>query len=421
MKNVNIRIVVLLGAFSIASIILFQVYWMYHTFNITSDQFSQRVKIALYSVAQRMADYSDVDLPYDVVSQVTSNYFVVNVATHIDATVLEHYLQTVFKEHNIDLDCEYAIYNCETNAMMYGNYLGSNELRNERKSSPGAFEKQEGLVYYFGVIFPNRTSYLLQNINVWMISSGIVLMALLFFSYSVFVILRQKRLSEIQKDFINNMTHEFKTPISSIAIASHVLLEDRIEADPERFHRYARIIGEQNSRLQQQIERVLQIVTMEKSRDGIRPEPLDLHRVIRELVANYPLGDVNVQFRLDAVSTGMMADRFHFENIMYNLLDNAIKYGGKDVEIVLSSMNKARRIELSVSDNGPGIEKKYLKRIFDKFFRVPSGNIHTVKGFGLGLYYVKRVAEDHGWKISATSQPGKGTTITLMIKESENE
>ncbi|MHC1706522.1 MAG: sensor histidine kinase [Bacteroidales bacterium] len=413
MKNINIRLLVLLGAFSIASIFLFQVYWIFNTYTITSNQFNQRVKIALYSVAEHMAEFSDAELPYNVVSQVTTNYFVVNTATHIDAKILEHYLTTIFQQHNIPLDCEYAIYNCETNQMTYGNYLGN---KSEEKPTVNAkkFEKQEGLVYYFGVIFPGKSNYILQSVNVWFISSVIVIMALVFFSYAIFIILRQKRLSEIQKDFVDNMTHEFKTPVSSIALAAHALQEPDIINEPERLTRYSKIITEQNTRLQKHIEKVLEIVSLEKIRKNLNKELFDLNVLIKEVI---DLNDWNIKiiYEEKAENAIILADRHHISNILYNLLDNSRKYGGESVEITVTTKIKGRQLIWSVADTGPGIEPKYLKHIFDKFFRVPTGNIHTVKGFGLGLYYVKRIVEDHGWKIHALSEVNSGTTIRIEM------
>jgi two-component system phosphate regulon sensor histidine kinase PhoR len=413
MKNVNIRVLVLLGAFSITSIILFQVYWIYHTYTINSNQFNQRVKIALYSVAEHLADFSDIVLPYNVVNQVTSNYFVVNTATHIDAKILEHYLTTVFQQHNIPLDCEYAIYDCESNEMTYGNYLG-NKSEDIVQTNPVKFKKQEGLVYYFGVIFPGKTNYILQNINVWFISSVIIIMALAFFSYAIFIILQQKRLSEIQKDFVDNMTHEFKTPISSIALAAHSLQEPGIEKDPDRINRYSTIIAEQNKRLQKHIESVLQVVAMQKIRKDLNKELFDLNVLIDEVI-DATDNHSRVMFDPKADNAVILADRHHVSNILYNLLDNARKYAGENAEIRVSTRISGRQLVLSVMDKGPGIESRYLKHIFDKFFRVPTGNIHTVKGFGLGLFYVKRIVEDHGWKIDALSEVGEGTTINIEI------
>lgn len=414
----NIRAVVLVGAFSIASIIIFQVYWIYYTFHVNSDQFNQKVKIALYSVAEKISNFTETDLPYNVVKQVTSNYFVVNVATHVDAKILEHYLKTVLLQHNLTLDCEYAIYNCETGEMTYGNYLSiGNETPKTR--TPHEFKKQEDLVYYFGVIFPGKTNYIVRSIDIWIISAIIVFTALVFFAYAIFIILKQKRLSEIQKDFIDNMTHEFKTPISSISIASRVLQEPGIESDLTRFHRYAEIIESQNTRLEKHLERVLQIATLEKTREKFSMETFDLHGLIREVAQTLSPQGVELTTNLQADPSLIHADRFHLASVLHNLLDNAIKYSGEHPRIHISTSNEGKYILLLVRDEGPGIPPRYLKRVFDKFYRIPSHNIHTVKGFGLGLYFVKKIVEDHGWKIRIESEPGSGTSIYIRINTNQ--
>jgi two-component system phosphate regulon sensor histidine kinase PhoR len=420
MKNMNIRLVVLLGAFSIASILIFQIYWVYHTFKITATQFNQRSKIALYAVAEKMADFNGAVLPYNPVNQVTSNYFVVNLASKIDSKVLEHYLRTTLAEHNLNTDCEYAIYNCESNEMAYGNYLSHNPGTEQRKSNTGMFEKQKDLVYYFGVIFPGRTNFIVQSIDIWLVSAVIVFAALSFFAYAIFIILRQKKLSEIQKDFIDNMTHEFKTPISSIAIATHVLAEPGIVEEPERLKRYAGIIRDQNIRLERHIEKVLQVASLERGKEKLVTEKIDLHGIILEVSksaeaiskSNTPV----ILHELEAHQPTVYADKFHLTNLIYNLIDNAIKYGGDQPHIIIQTKQSGDKILFSLQDNGPGIDQKYLNRIFDKFFRIPTGNVHTVKGFGIGLYYVKKIVVDHGWKIRVESQPGMGTRIIIEIK-----
>ena len=420
MKNMNIRLVVLLGAFSIASILIFQIYWVYHTYNVTATQFNQRSRIALYAVAEKMADFNGSVLPYNPVNQVTSNYFVVNLASKIDAKVLEHYLSTTLAEHNLNTDCEYAIYNCETNEMAYGNYLSHKPGTEQLKSNAGKFEKQKDLVYYFGVIFPGRTSFIVQSIDVWLVSGIIVFAALSFFAYAIFIILRQKKLSEIQKDFIDNMTHEFKTPISSIAIATHVLGEPDIVEEPERLKRYAGIIRDQNIRLERHIEKVLQVATLERGKEKLVKEKIDLHAIIQEVSKSAEAISKSstpvIVHALEAPHPMIHADRFHVTNLIYNLIDNAVKYGGEHPKITIHTKQAGDKIIFMLQDEGPGIDPKYLKRIFDKFYRIPTGNVHTVKGFGIGLYYVKKIVDDHGWKIRVESQPGTGTKVIIEIK-----
>jgi two-component system phosphate regulon sensor histidine kinase PhoR len=255
--------------------------------------------------------------------------------------------------------------------------------------------------------------------NIWLISSLIILAALSFFVYSLFIILKQRRLSDIQKDFINNMTHEFKTPISTIAIASTVLSDPVIINDPQRLRNYATIISEQNARLERQIEKVLQVAGSDKSKIKLKLEQTDCHDLLEKVVENFKMNQPNmnlsVTMEFAAKQADIVSDKLHLSNVIYNLLDNAVKYCDVAPVIKLSTTRENDTFRISVSDNGRGIEKKYLNKIFDRFFRIPTGDVHTVKGFGLGLNYVKNITDAHKWKLHVESQPGKGSTFTILI------
>ncbi|HOW25057.1 MAG TPA: HAMP domain-containing sensor histidine kinase [Bacteroidales bacterium] len=417
MKNSSIRLVVLLGSFSIVTILLFQLYWVYNTFDITENQFNQRVKIALYDVAEQMARFNQSQIPPDPVKQITSNYFVVNQEDIIDPTILEYFLKSEFEQSNIRMDFEYAIYNCETEEMVYGRYISQSPQGSTEVKRSEDFLKQEGLIYYYGVIFPGKNVSLLKSMDIWIISGLIIITALMFFSYAVFIILQQKKLSEIQKDFINNMTHEFKTPISTIAIASEALVQPEISGDPHRLFQYASIIGEQNERLKQQIEKVLQIATVEKSKIKLKLEKIELRKMLEEAVNNvkvhYP--DPSLSFAIEAGQEPVyvLADRLHFSNILFNLLENAIKYGGNQIR--LSIENFQWNVRVIVEDNGPGIDRNDLDKIFQKFYRIPSPEPSNIKGYGLGLYYVKNLVSAHKWKIWAESQLSAGSRFIIQI------
>ncbi|HTA27577.1 MAG TPA: HAMP domain-containing sensor histidine kinase, partial [Bacteroidia bacterium] len=218
---------------------------------------------------------------------------------------------------------------------------------------------------------------------------------------------------------INNMTHEFKTPISTIAIASETISQPDIVDTPERLFMYSGIIHEEAARLNMQVERVLQTVKAERKEFELNTEKIDLHELIKTIVDSFSVNAKNKkgEIKLDLTATDYLitADKHHLTNVIFNLLDNAVKYSDKAPVITVSTINEGNKILLSVSDEGLGIKKEYVKRIFDKFFRVPSGNIHNVKGFGLGLSYVKSIAKLHKWKIKVTSELGKGSTFTIII------
>ena len=273
--------------------------------------------------------------------------------------------------------------------------------------------------YYFGVQFPGLKANLISQMGIWGFSSAVMLIVIFFFVYTLFVILRQKRLSEIQKDFINNMTHEFKTPISTIAISSEVLRDPGIVYTPERLLNYATIIQNENNRLKQQVERVLQMARFEKEDIGLKKENLDVHDLIHEATKNISLSleekKGKIELHLKAISGKVFVDRLHFTNVFYNLLDNAIKYtnGAPEIHISTKSINSSICIE--IKDNGVGVSEENQKKIFHRFYRVPTGNLHDIKGFGLGLNYVKSIVEAHKGKISIESEPGKGSIFKLSI------
>jgi len=417
MKNNQIRIAVILGSVSIIGIIMFQLYWVKTSYNLAEQQFNRTVEIALYDVAQKMVTFNGHELPNEnPVRQISSNYFIVDINEIIDPGILEHYLKTEFEYSNIHISYEYAIYDCETDKMVYGNYINPSKVRiNEERK----FQKYDEFTYYFGIIFPTKTIYILNTMNIWLISSFVLITALVFFAYAIFIMLRQKRLSEIQKDFINNMTHEFKTPISTIGISANVLSEPGILKQPDRLANYAAIISDQNKRLENQIEKVLQIARIERNKLRLKLEETDVHKIISLVSDNFKMNlkDINgnLILNLGAINHIIKADKIHLTNVIYNLIDNGIKYSGQEPKVEISTFNKPGYVIIEFKDNGIGIEKRYHKKIFEKFFRVPTGNIHNVKGFGIGLSYVKSIINSHKWEINVESESGRGTRFRIVI------
>jgi two-component system phosphate regulon sensor histidine kinase PhoR len=233
------------------------------------------------------------------------------------------------------------------------------------------------------------------------------------------VIIKQKQLSEIQKNFINNLTHEFKTPIASIELASKVLENPRICEQPERLAEYVRIIGKQNKRLSAQVEKLLQMATIEKTKLKLNLEQIELNQFISESVQefrNSQNGRVyEVKIESEFKEVFLSADKLHFSNLIFNILDNAIKYCNTDPDILIQIKKRGNHYAILFDDNGIGIPKKDRKKIFKRFYRVPTGNIHDVKGFGLGLDYVQKIVKRHGWKIYVIENSRKGSTFIVEL------
>ncbi|MCU0389805.1 MAG: HAMP domain-containing histidine kinase [Thermoflexibacter sp.] len=425
MTHNTFRFIIILAVISIVGIVITQLYWVRRAFDLKEKQFNQAVHIGLQDVAQQIASYNKHSLPSaNVVNKISSDYYIVHINSVIDANVLEHYLKNEFIKHQVEADFEYGIYDCNTDKMVYGNYLSTSNKTLDNRMMKSELPKWDTFTYYFVVHFPHLTTDLASDMEIWVFSSMILLIVILFFSYTLFAIFKQKRLAEIQKDFINNMTHEFKTPISTIAISADVLGNPQIIQYPERLANYVSIIKNENNRLKNQVERVLQLAKLEKKELELKKEQFDLHLFIKEATASFALkikeGKLEnktgeLVYYLHATHALIDADKVHLTNLVYNLLDNSTKYCDEAPHIEITTQNQGNYILLSFKDNGIGIEKKYQKRIFEKFFRVPTGNLHDVKGFGLGLNYVKSVVEAHKWKISLESRVGEGCKFDLWI------
>jgi two-component system phosphate regulon sensor histidine kinase PhoR len=419
MKNRTLRLIILLGIVSVTGIIAIQIYWLKRAFDWEDAQFNHNVNIALKNVADSLvkANHSENSVP-NPVYRYSSNYYFVAVNDRVDAGLLQHYLQQEFARKHLTIDFEYCIYDCEGDRMLYGNYVNFDN-RKKDVTPRNDLPKWKDKVYYFSVFFPEKDAHLAGKMSIWIFSSLLLMSVLAFFGYAIFVILKQKRLSEIQKDFINNMTHEFKTPIATIMVSADVLKKPEIINQPERLRNYAGIISQEATRLKNQVERVLQAALLDNKKLKIQKNAVNINEVIAETVVNME-SLVNgrggkLHLNLNANNPMIEADALHLRNILGNLLDNALKYCRNEPEITVSSRNLPKGIEIQVQDNGIGIPAEYQKLIFERFYRIPTGNLHDVKGFGLGLYYVKTVIKAHKGKIFVKSKPGQGSVFTIEL------
>lgn len=393
---------------------------MRKAFDLKANQFNADVNRALENVASRIHDINKTPIPANsLVDQESSNYFTVMVNGPIDSNLLGFLLKNEFDRSNITADYEFGVYDCSKQCMTGGNYISPTKNKIPPSLSELPALKMDG--YYFGVRFPQIEANLISQMGIWGFSSVVMLVVIFFFAYTLFVILKQRRLSEVQKDFINNMTHEFKTPLSTIAISTGVLKDPSIIQAPERLINYATIIENETNRLKQQVERVLQMARLEKNNLTLKRETTDLHELISESVKNntVALQKKNGKFELclNAENSLVNIDKLHFSNVLYNLMDNAIKYCNLSPVITITTSSSHHQFTLDVKDNGIGISEDNLKKIFHRFYRVPTGNLHDVKGFGLGLNYVKLVVESHGGKIMVNSKMGSGSTFTILLPQ----
>jgi len=372
----------------------------------------------MLEVAKKLYEGTNHELPAEnPVQKVSNDYYIVNIDNDFEPEILEFYLKSEFGKVNITTDFEYAMYNCHSDEMVYGNYVSLSKEEQGKKTV--YFPKHKNLVYYFAVRFPNETTYLFSSLKFWFVLSFALVIILLVYVYSIFTILQQKKYSELQRDFINNMTHEFKTPLSSILIASNYLIKQHKIQSDEKLEKYTGIIISQSNKLNEHIGKILESAKSDNSPLVLDKKMISVVPLICEVIENITLKYPEIVVKVDTDSDHLIeADVFHFTNLVYNLIDNSVKYCEGKPEITISLYKENKMLKVAFSDNGIGISTKNISFIFDKFYRISSSKSNEVNGFGLGLYYVKKICTLHNWKISAKNNPDNGITITLLIPQS---
>jgi two-component system phosphate regulon sensor histidine kinase PhoR len=333
--------------------------------------------------------------------------------------VLQNLLLTEFKSRNLDTDFEYVLYDCFNDSIVFGDFV---EIKSDAKDlvyEISEEDKWNQASHYFGVYFPSKELRLVDQMGIWVVSTIFLLLVVVFFSYTIWVILKQKKLSEIRTDFINNMTHELKTPISTISLSTEVLTNPNITNNPERLKNYANIIKEETERLRSQIDKVLQMASLDKNRLNLKVQKVNIHRVIKKTVEGFELildsneGEINLS--LNARNTVISGDELHLTNIFFNLIDNAIKYSDNKPRIEISTVDYKDGFQIRVRDNGIGMNRKQQKHVFENFYRVPTNDRHDVKGFGIGLNYVMKMVKKHHGKIQLKSELKSGSTFRIYF------
>lgn len=418
MKLTKLNSSILIGLIAIIGILIAQLLWTKEAFTIEEKKFSQKAYVALLEVAKKLYQGTNQELPgKNPVRKISNDYYIVNIDNDFEPELLEFYLISEFKKMNITTDFEYAMYNCQSDEMVYGNYISLSEKKQTKHSVH--FPKHKNLVYYFAIRFPNQTSYLFSSLRFWFLLSIALIVILLVYVYSIFTLLQQKKYSDLQRDFINNMTHEFKTPLSSILIASNYLSKQNPILQDEKLKKYTHIIIDQSNKLNQHIEKILSVAKSDNAPLVLNKKMLNVLPILESVIENSTLKhpETKIKIKTDLTTVTIEADEFHFTNLVYNLLDNAIKYSENKPEICIAIAKVGKHLQFDFIDNGIGIDSKNIPFVFDKFYRIPSQKSNEVNGFGLGLYYVKKICDLHHWKITAKCNPKKGCTFSLLIPQ----
>lgn len=411
MKKYLIWFIVFITGVSLIGLIVTQLYWIRNAMKLANEQFNHRVTIAFTDVIDDIS--SDTLL-------IKSNFEVQNNLSENEKYILDSILKTNFSKQLLTINYEFSIVKCIEDSIEFV------RQKNKARKNPNSYytANLSGFVkdgcYNLEVYFPDKQQFIISRLSLWLsISIIFILILVISFTYIVITLLRQKKLSEMKNDFINNMTHELKTPISTISLATEVLIKAQNNSGDERTIKYSKIIYDENLRLKTLVERVLQIATIEKDNFKLSKSEINIHELIEDIVSHlcFEQGSASGIVNYDFLANNFIiyADKLHIINIISNLIDNAFKYSNKNPEIKISTKDFESGILVSFADNGLGMTSDTLKHIYEKFYRVPTGNVHNVKGFGLGLYYVKNMLEAHGGYVHVKSEINVGSKFDIYL------
>ncbi len=431
MKKIFPLITILVFA-SLLGIIFFQYVWIKQALQDKELQFEETVKMVTIQAAKELVNERAKISPFDNRKNADLlfplNVFPTTIAHNFSRHEIRSVINKEFEKNNLkNLDFEFAI----TTTSMIGDDLQSKNFYNAYSDTlhnmsfiypldPPGGSMTEGLApQELLVVVVSHIKNVVWKQMVWMLIGAVIFTFIIFTAFFITIraLLRQKKLSEIKSDFINNMTHEFKTPLATISLAVDALKNEKVVHDKTKMDYFSGIIKEENKRMNKQVETILQAVLMDKEAVQLKEVPLHAHELITSAINNIqlPLNEKNgvLETHFNATNDLMLADDVHFTNIINNLLDNAVKYSKENLKIKLTTSNFNSHIRIKIEDNGIGMNKETLNRVFEKFYRAHTGNIHNIKGFGLGLSYVKSVVDALHGKIKAESTPGKGSCFTL--------
>ena len=415
-RSSTIRLGIFISTLVIAVILVFQLIWLKRVYNYEQKEFDLSVLKSIRGLYEDLnaSAYYSTHLN-NLIQNPEPHLYLANINLPVNTDSLTAYLHFELEDFGIFTNCHIGIYSADSAKYIFKGIL---ESAGKKQKSDTLLPDPSGDHDHLALYFPNRRNYILAQMNFWIISSAVLLIVLVLFGGSLYYFYRQKFKNEIQKDFIHNFTHEFKTPVSVISLAADVLKSPGIADKPEKLSTYANIVGYQSNYLHTQIEKLLKFAHDESRQLHLDRRKTNIHDLIRESVSYLtPLIDERkslVNLELNAANPWLEADHEYLVIVITNLIDNAIKYS-KNPVITIRTISTEHSVSLSVQDNGIGIEKSQINMIFEKFFRVRQGETYTAKGFGIGLSFVKQIINAHNGKIKIESVPNKGSNFTIEL------
>lgn len=413
----KLQYIIGLSALALVGLVVLQINWVNHAAHLRESQFDHRVNMALCSAIDKISTDTKACSALADARTSSDSEFRFHVTNIKENTNVDSLLDHELKYHKVELAYEYDIqwYNTKSEQQLFD--LGFIESK-PFKQSLCRIAQASGLELL--VRFPDKTSFVYAKMGFMLVSSVILILLLIAsFIVTVLTIMKQKRIHEMTTEFITNMTHEFKTPLATISLASNMLRKGRVANNPAKATKYADVIHEENQKLREHVEQVLSMAKLERGEFKLKKCVACVHDVVQKAIetVNMQVGNRNgsIRYELDAPLAKTELDELHMTNVISNLLDNANKYSPESPDILVKTRNEHGAIVISVEDKGIGMSKDMQKLVFDKFYRVPTGNVHDVKGFGLGLAYVKMIVDRHEGRVNVKSEQGKGSTFEVVL------
>ncbi len=414
MKLNRTNIFIIISSLALLSLLIIQVNWIFQTAKIKEEFFNEKANIVLSRTTESIRSDKETcrkigECGVDENSSSESIALLGKDEVHKIDSLFKHYMS--FYNFHIDYKFEVIkprIVNANSGSG-FSDYIYNKTLT--EKDSKGLELK---------LIFPEKKQFIMAEMGSMFIASVLlILIVLIMFWRTILSLIKEKKISEHTTEFLNNMTHEFKTPLTNIALAGKMIIKDSTIKQEEKIKHYSGIILEENEKLRLQVEHMLSMTALERGEIPLQKTELDFHELIKEALKCMSVQIENRQgildLNLNADNFVVMGDRVHLTNALCNLIDNAVKYSDKKPELTIDTSNADHNLIIKVSDKGIGIDKEYQEKVFDKFFRVPTGDIHDVKGFGLGLSYIKKIIELHNGSIELQSEKGKGTAFVIKL------
>lgn len=413
-RSSTARLSILISALIISIIVVIQLIWLRKVYRFEEKEFDISVLKTIRGLYEDLDIYSSSNLS-ELVERPEQHLYIAHIKLPVNYDSLKSDLQFELEDFDIYTNCSLGVYEAASNQFRYHTTLLSAGTH-DRAYHRVPFLKRK--YDYIALYFPNRQQYILYEMNFWIISSIILLIVLIICGGSLYFFYRQKTLNEIQREFVQNFTHEFKTPVATLALAAETLENKNIIDKPEKLATYAGIVKYQSAYLNKQIEKLLRFAHIESGRLHLSRKTVDMHQLIRESITHLmPLiqqKNASLQLNLNATRPSLAADRDYMIILITNLIENAIKYSRQPV-ITITTINKPGHFILSVTDNGIGIEKSQVKKMFRKFYRIQNNEEYPAKGFGIGLTFVKKITDAHAGKVYVESVPGVGSTFTVEL------